>query len=188
MLGRLCSPTGPSLAFSPVISGAHRQICEGRAVAPRQHRGRELQEEAENLGIEENLFWAAAIGDRQQHPSLAWATLLCRVIREAAAHPKQDGAAQEMMAPSLLWERLKGFIALGDNSVSTAICAECSFFPLFHSAPALTLSLPFAAHPRCQPALGELHVPCSCSQCLQGQDCAAMWGLCSTAALQVLFC
>lgn len=38
-------------------------------------------------------------------------------------------------------------------------------FPLFHSAPALTLSLPFAAHPRSNPALGEFHVPCSCSQC-----------------------
>lgn len=31
------------------------------------------------------------------------------------------------MAPCLLWERLKDFIALGDNSVSTAICAECLF-------------------------------------------------------------
>lgn len=30
---------GSSLAFSPVISGGQGQICEGRAVAPRQHKG-----------------------------------------------------------------------------------------------------------------------------------------------------
>lgn len=132
--------------------------------------------------MEENLVWATAVPDRHaatSQPASGQPFSAARVVRDAAAHSKQDGAAEERMVPCLLWERPRGFIALGDNSVSAAISAECSFS--LSPAPTLTLSLLFAAHLRCHPAPGELHVPrscsCSCSQCLQGQGCAAVWTL-----------
>lgn len=107
-----------------------------------------------------------------------------RVMRDADAHPKQDGAAEEKMAPCLLWERLKDFIALGDNSVSTAICAECLFSlssTLLLLSHFLCLLLPIREATR--------HLGSSMSPALApsaGTGLCSTVGLWSTAALQVL--
>lgn len=98
-------------------------------MAPRQHKGRRAAGGSRELadGRKPSLVYSCSRHAATSQPTSGQPFSAARVVRDPAAHPKQDGAAEEKMAPCLLWERLKGFIALGDNSVSTDICAESSF-------------------------------------------------------------